>query len=247
MPISDPRSRSRSAGSSTSEAGSSLSTGCRAAATPPANPSPNGIGSTRPSGSPSEDARSSSWPFSARKIVAASAPTTSFTRATRSGRMSAMVRCASAASTSSCIPLTISATRSASARAACSPSSASRSLRRRIRSVRSRTNAESITSSPTRTRWMVSSAGNVVPSRRLSSTSTCITFSGSGASISSLTRFSCSSRPVLREDHLAQRAADRLGRRPAEQPLGGGVPGRDQPGAGRRSRRTRPAPCRAAA
>ena len=99
--------------------------------------------------------------------------------------MSAVVRCASAASTSSCIPLTISATRSASARAACSPSSASRSFRRRIRSVRSRMNADSITSSPTRRRWMVSSAGKMVPSLRLSSTSTCITLSGSGASSSS--------------------------------------------------------------
>ena len=109
--------------------------------------------------------------------------------------MSAVVRCASAASTSSCIPLTISATRSASARAACSPRSASRSFRRRIRSVRSRTNAESITSSPTRTRWMVSSAGNVVPSLRRSSTSTCNTLSGSGASIRCLIRSSWSSRP----------------------------------------------------
>ena len=41
--------------------------------------------------------------------------------------MSSSVRCASAASTSSCMPLTISAIRSASARAACSRSSASRS------------------------------------------------------------------------------------------------------------------------
>ena len=56
-------------------------------------------------------------------------------------------------------------------------------------------NAESITSSPTRTRWMVSSAGNRVPSLRFSSTSTCITFSGSGAAISCLIRSSCSARP----------------------------------------------------
>ena len=52
--------------------------------------------------------------------------------------MSSSVRCASAASTSSCMPLTSSATRSASARAACSRSSASRSSCWRRRSVTSR-------------------------------------------------------------------------------------------------------------
>ena len=43
------------------------------------------------------------------------------------------------------------------------------------------------------------------------------------------------SSALLREDHAARRLADRLGRRPAEQALGGGVPGRDQAGVRRRS------------
>ena len=190
MPMSDSSWSSASAGSSRSAAGSSLSTGWRTAATRPAKPSPNWIGSGRSATGPSDEARSTSWPSSARKMVAPSAPTTSFTRATRSGRMSAVVRWASAASTSSCIPLTISATRSASARAACSPSSASLSFLRRIRSVRSRMKADSITSSPTLIRWRVSSAGKVVPSLRLSSSSTSTTLSGPGPSIRSSRRAS---------------------------------------------------------
>ena len=73
-------------------------------------------------GSPPVEARttSTSSPSSRRSTLAASASSTARTRGMSASIMPWVVVCASAASTSNCIPLTISATCSASRRAACS-------------------------------------------------------------------------------------------------------------------------------
>ena len=107
--------------------------------------------------------------------------------------MSSSVRCASAASTSSCMPLTISVTRSASARAACSRSSASRSASRRRRSDTSRRKPAANTSPRAVTRDTLASAGKRVPSRRCSSRSNTREVS-SGPSSTAVRRSSCRSR-----------------------------------------------------
>ena len=77
--------------------------------------------------------------------------------------MPSRVRWPSAASTSACMPPTISATRSASARAACSRSSASRSACRRSRSVVSVMKPEANTSPRASTFDTVASPGKAAP------------------------------------------------------------------------------------
>ena len=104
--------------------------------------------------------------------------------------MPSRVRCASAASTSACMPPTISATRSASARAACSRSSASRSACRRSRSVVSVMKPETNTSPPASTCETVASPGKRRPSRRTSSTSNVSVASGASLSTSAWRRSS---------------------------------------------------------
>ena len=160
--------------------------------------------------------------------MAAAAWSTLVTRSTSSGRMSSVVRWASAASTSSCVPRTISATRSASTRAACSRSNASRSRWRRRRSLTSRMNADRVASPPALhavERLLGREGGAVLaPQLRLH--------------LHDLQRFGAlhqesSLRVVLGtalvgEDQVSQRAADRLSGGPAEEPLGGGVPGRHE-------------------
>ena len=136
----------------------------------------------------------------------------------RSVRISSSRRWASAASTSSCIPLTISATRSASARAACSRSSASRSSSRRRRSLMSRMNAASTT--------LVADAHagdrrldrERVPSRRWRSRSSRpITGSGRPGEHLAPALVVRGSRPSGGRISAAQRLPDGVRRRPAEQ------------------------------
>ena len=142
--------------------------------------------------------------------------------------MSSVVRWASAASTSSCVPRTISATRSASTRAACSRSNASRSRWRRRRSLTSRMNADRVASPPALTLWSVSSAGKVVPSLRLSSRLHLHDLQRFGALHQQSSLRVVLGTALVGEDQVAQRAADRLSGGPAEEPLGGGVPGRHE-------------------